>query len=380
MNIVVNKKKFLDAYNFVKIAIDQKAKLNDYYSTGLKAINVFTDGDTIKLSATGKNIETSATLDCIKINEHGSVSIYYEVLDKTTQLYLDSELSIRSENNEVIIKCGKESGQYSQYDIENYDNDESVHHPEDWITIPKEMFFIACDRVSFATCKDKNGIRSKMSSVFFKMTNNTLDLVASDGHMLTKLTIPYEHPIPDFSFLLDVNILLRIFKGIKQIISESIDISITKELLFIKDNNLEVNCTLIDSSYINYDKLIATKKNIHFSICFKRKDLLRKLNTYKFDKGIVGFKFPRKGIMEILNVHEKIDQLSITTEKKPVDKGYLINVALKNLTLILKHLTYDTLCIDFCDPTEIFFIRDTSKNNHITLIQPSVLNTNKWKR
>jgi DNA polymerase III sliding clamp (beta) subunit (PCNA family) len=387
MKFKVNRENFRKVLNVVKVAQSSGAVNENIWTKGIK-IEKETN-TSVRLSATNISTTISAVVEDVVIEKDGKMLLGGDILDKITSLQTGEELSVELVDNVAKLVCGNDLSQFEVMRDDFIGID--LSNANKWFSIPTKLFLTADSEVRFAACMD-NGTRPKMQSVYFKIDNNTMDIVACDGKKLAKVVLPLDVNTlyNDFCALIRGDIVNKISSALKDLIGSDgiVDICMDNDKMFIiRSGNFLASAQLTDSSYINYKKIIPSTEEISLSISCNKKDLIRKsemanfANKYSKDSaGIdhIGIKVSEEGFGEgSLSVvsakaasNKQISEISVTLESGTITPDFCVWVNYKNLSEVLKNFNSEKVIIDFKDSNNPFIIRDKDRTNYITLLMP----------
>ena len=390
MKFKVDRENFRKVLSVVKLAQSNGAINNNEWTKGIK-IEKETN-TSIRLSATDTSTTISAVVEDVVIERDGSFLFSGDILDKITSLQVGNELSVElvgdSNNAKLILVCGDDS---SEFDLMRDDFiGIDLSNTDKWFSMPTKLFLTADSEVRFAACMD-NGTRPKMQSVYFKTNNQTMDIVACDGKKLAKVILPLDESTfsNDFCVLIRADIVNKISSALKDLIGLDaiVDICMGEDKMLIRSGTFIASAQLLDSSYINYNKIIPKAEEVSLSISCNKKDLIRKAELANFanksskdSNGIdyVGIKVSEEGFGEgCLSVvsakaasNKQISEISVTLESGSIAPDFCIWVNYKNLSEVLKNFNSERIIIDFKDSNSPFMIRDKDRTNYLTLLMP----------
>jgi len=385
MKFVTDREKFRKVLSVVKLAQGTGSVNNNEWTKGIK---IEVEGkSSIRLTATDTTTTLSSVVEDVVIEKEGSMLLRGDVLDKITSLQVGKDLSVELIDNKVQLVCDND---VSEFEIMRDDFiDIDISNAKSWFSLPIKLFLTADSDVRFAACMD-NGTRPKMQAVYFISKNNSIDIVACDGKKLAKVTLGLEEQLAtDFSVLIRSDIVNKISSALKELrgVDGTVDICMTDDKMYIRSDSFLASANLIDSTYINYDKIIPSTEQITLSISCNKKDLIRKSEMANFanksskDSGgieCIGIKVSEEGFGEgSLSVvsaktasNKQVSEISVTLESGAISPDFCVWVNQKNLSDVLKNFGSEKVIIDFKDVNSPFIIRDKERTNYLTLLMP----------
>jgi DNA polymerase-3 subunit beta len=382
MKFTVNREQFKKILGVVKLA--QGSNGNNEWVKGIK---FQTEGiDTIRLTASDTTTTISTVIDNVKIEDVGSMLLNGDTIDKLMSAYTDNEVEFELEDKYVKINTGKNKGQFEVMEEDNFVGIDLIGK-DSWFSIPINLFLMADSKVRFAAATD-NGVRPKMQSVYFTHVNGSVDIVATDGHKLAKLVVKTEGQLSDFELLVKAESIKKISSALSILSSAegNVEICATLDKMYLRKGDFLASANLIDSKYINYNKIIPTN-DINFSISCDRKELLRNLNiaglanqTSKDSNGIsnVEIKISEEvcgeGYLSIKSSkaasNKHSGDISMTQDKGKAPDNFSICVDYKYIAEVLKSYSCDNISMFFVDSNRPFIIKDSTQENYLCIVMP----------
>jgi DNA polymerase-3 subunit beta len=136
------------------------------------------------------------------------------------------------------------------------------------ITTEGNLLKRSIDKTAFAVSKD--ALRPAMMGVYFQLSGDTSNVVATDGHRLVKLTLPELGPSQDIDFIVPekaTKLAGRIVDA-----DEMCTITVDEGHVGFDFGNARVIARLIDETYPNYQAVIPDENDKRLTI--RREDML----------------------------------------------------------------------------------------------------------
>ena len=209
----------------------------------------------LKLCATDLDISIEIKIPVIVVKK-GSITLpskkLFEIVSK-----LPSEaiiFNLNEENNLMEIKCGK-----SKFDIKGISASEFPHieYPEsdEYINIEINPLLKAVKQTTFATATyDTNNV---LSGVLFKISENILEMAATDGNRLARVKEKIENKEKkDYAVVIPCR-TLREFAGILSGVEDkNVSITVKNSQILFKLKDRYITSRLIEGHYPAYEQLI----------------------------------------------------------------------------------------------------------------------------
>jgi len=212
-------------------------------------------------------------IDCYipaQVIESGSVVIPNKIIGELIRKFPEGNIEIESsDNNNIIIRENN-----STYKILGFSGEEFSNFPEikikSKIKIKQKMFKEAIYQTIFATSKDESG--SFLNGVLLRITNNKIEVVATDSHRLSYKNISGvkvgagKTDIEETSTNeIEVIIPYRALSELYKLLSDDEDVFIEirvgeRQIIFILypdgRNNIRLYSRLIEGQFPNYHQII----------------------------------------------------------------------------------------------------------------------------
>ncbi len=264
MNFICSQKSLLHGIQIVQKGISTKIGLPIYNGILFEVNN-----NKIHLFATDLEIG----IDCYipaQVIESGSVVIPNKIIGELIRKFPEGNIEIESsDNNNIIIRENN-----STYKILGFSGEEFSNFPEikikSKIKIKQKMFKEAIYQTIFATSKDESG--SFLNGVLLRITNNKIEVVATDSHRLSYKNISGvkvgagKTDIEETSTNeIEVIIPYRALSELYKLLSDDEDVFIEirvgeRQIIFILypdgRNNIRLYSRLIEGQFPNYHQII----------------------------------------------------------------------------------------------------------------------------
>ncbi len=335
-----------------------------------------TNGEMTITASDSDNILKS-TIDLTECEGDGEFCIPNHVILDALKELPEQPLEFDIDNESYAIKISYQNGLYNftAQNAEEYPRTQSVNDAANSVTIDAAILIDNISRSIFATANDQ--LRPVMNGIYFDLTPDALNIVASDGHKLVRnknFTIKSETPasfdLPKKPATLLKNILSR----------EEGDVTIkfdnkSAEILFA-DGSLR--CVLYEGRYPNYNSVIPNNPN---EITVDRKALLsalrRVLPFASESSQLVRLRMDGSH-MEVSS--EDVDFATSAKEQIACEiSGANMSIGFKGSSLqeILNNLTSDQVVFQLADPSRAGIVvpaEQPENEDVLMLIMPMLLN------
>lgn len=234
-----------------------------------------------KLAVMATDLETvmKVQLD-IESKETGKVCIPAKILIDSLKNIPDQPLTFNIEKN-YSVEITSDNGKYKVMgeNPENYPK-EPVANEGNSFSISSSIFLNAIDKTLFAVSNDT--LRPAMTGVFFELSKDILQLVATDAHRLACYKLKGMQIKQNDSFIVPKKPLALLKTALpNNNDDDSLTISYTNNHLFVQHNTTQLICRLIDARFPDYKVVIPT--NNPYKLVVGKNELqqaLRRINVF----------------------------------------------------------------------------------------------------
>ncbi|MCK5133418.1 MAG: DNA polymerase III subunit beta [Candidatus Sabulitectum sp.] len=180
VKLLVDHKTFLNGLNTVASALPPKTSL-----PSLSNILLETDGDQLRLAATDLDT-TVVTLIPATISTQGAVALPGKKLLEIVRELSGTDVSISTSGSRTSISCDKSSFTLPCSSRDSYPSLPSSGSESDRISLPLALVKDAIRKTVYAVA-GASEIRASLTGLFWKLSPESLEMVATDGHRLAKV-------------------------------------------------------------------------------------------------------------------------------------------------------------------------------------------------
>lgn len=231
------------------------------------------------LTVTATDLETVMRIQVeITSTETGKVCIPSKVLLEVLKNLPDQPLTFSVENN-YAIEITSSSGKYRIVG-ETPDNfpKEPVADDAQEIAIKGEALVTAINKTLFAVSNDD--LRPAMTGVYFELTTDAVQFVATDAHRLVRYKRTDAKAISAASFIVPKK-PLNLLKNVLPDTEDEVKLSYNASYLFVEFKTSSLICRLIDARFPDYKVVIPAENPYHMVIdkgLFQ--NALRRINVF----------------------------------------------------------------------------------------------------
>ena len=227
----------------------------------LSNILIETTQSGIKLCATDLDLAIEVNID-IKVDNQGSITLpakkLIEIISKLPNKPVN--LNLNKDNNTVIITC-----ESSKFDLRGISSEEfpEIIYPEseESVDIDIDLLTKAIKQTTFAVATyDTSSI---LSGVSFKLKDTHLEMAATDGNRLAKVTKTIKNKInKEYSVVIPSRTLNEFSKILTGIEDKTVAISIKNGQISFKLKDRHLTSRLLEGQYPDYEKIIPKNYTI----------------------------------------------------------------------------------------------------------------------
>lgn len=274
MKIVFDKNTFLDSLSPCMGTVSTKNTI-----TSIEGILIETmEGNTIRLSSFDMSKGVRVTFEAIEVIETGSCIITAQKLMQIVRLMPDDEVTIEIDAKySASIYSGKSS--FSLFSMRGTDFPSLPELSSD------KGFEIDCPTLKKMLGKVINSIaeqdsRPMLCGAFVKINGKRMEVVSCDSYTLARCVAECdmkeigEAAVLNFSFIIPGHAIGELIKIIGDK-TDRAEVYIARKHAIVKINNLTFFTRMIDSDYIDYERIMPKNQGIH--VIVERDRLLRGL-------------------------------------------------------------------------------------------------------
>lgn len=209
-----------------------------------------------KLSIIATDLETVMHIELdVESSENGKICIPAKILIDALKNLPDQPLTIAFDSN-YGIEITSDNGKY-KIKGENPDNFPKEPEADDTTSfkMASSSLVTAINKTIFAVSTDD--LRPAMTGVFFELTENSIQFIATDAHRLVRYKRTDVTPGTASSFIVPRK-PLNILKNVMPDNDELLDITFNNNHLFVKNGSKQLICRLIDARFPDYKVVIPT--------------------------------------------------------------------------------------------------------------------------
>lgn len=257
MKLRIDQQNLINAVNIVSKAVPSKTSMSI-----LECILIDADTEKIRMIANDMEfgIETSVQGT---IEDHGIIAIDAGIFGNIVRKLPAGEVILRSEGEQVEISCGQ-----AVFNILGRDGHDFPYLPEiekeNGIEMSQFTLRDVISRTIFSV--STNDTNKMMTGELFEIQDQTLRVVALDGHRISIRTVGLARSYDNRKVIIPGKSLSELCKILSGDMEKKAGIYFTqKHALFSFDDTIVVT-RLIEGEYFNIDQMLSTQYSTHVSV------------------------------------------------------------------------------------------------------------------
>jgi DNA polymerase-3 subunit beta len=208
----------------------------------------------------------------VQSNENGKLCIQSKVLLDYLKNLPEQPITFDINMKDFGIDITSEQGKYKVV------GEDAMNYPTEPVADDTQSFNMSAAELSDGIAKalvavSSDDMRPAMSGVFFDLNESSLTLVATDAHRLVRCVKTDVHCPASDSFIVPRKALQQLKNNLNA--STEVSISYNKNHLFVKGENIELSCRLIDAKFPDY-KIVIPADN-PYKLTINRNDFMSAL-------------------------------------------------------------------------------------------------------
>ena len=321
MNFLIKRDVFLNGIQKTLGIVEKKTTLPI-----LNNILIESESEQIRVVATDREIGLISYYDA-KIAVPGKITVAARKLFEMVREIEGDDIGFEvMENNWVNVTCGKVIYKIPGIPADDFPEVLDIENIKP-VRIKCGVLKNIIEKTFFAISNDE--MRPNLNGVLFKVTDGTVNVVATDGHRLSLVNVPLESD-SDGGVNIDGVIIPR--KGVSEIRKlvedgEYIDICVMDGVYVVKKENTTLRISLIDGEYPDYKRVIPEKGGVEIQL--DKNQILHSLrrmsvmSTERFS-GVKIDVHDQRMVLTSTNpdVGEAKDEIDVSYNGDPIEAGY----------------------------------------------------------
>lgn len=269
MTFTISSKELNKVINNVVLAIETKNNI-----AILSNIVFQVKESVLTLTASGTDLSLTARIGVEKA-EDGAFCVDAMNITNMLAKMPDTLLTFSTDKmNSLIVDYGTGKFTLPTEGTENYPTMPEIGEEKKYFTISENVLQGGVARSSFAVANEQ--LRLVMTGICFDMKEKSLNIVASDGHLMVKNTITGFPDSTDGMFILTKKASVILKKILDKNSEEEVTVTFNDSQMCVNNETYSLTSKLIEGRYPNYNAVIPKgEQNV---VTIDRKNLLAALN------------------------------------------------------------------------------------------------------
>ena len=318
--------------------------------------------DKLSLKVTDLDVSMTSHID-VEILKTGSITVPAKVFSEIVKELPDYDLDITATENRMEIKCGSGVYKMSGFSAEDFPKLPDVHLGRQ-IKVKASALCSMVKKVLFAVSKDET--RPALNGILWHTSEEALNLVATDGHRLAKVT---RNDINITGYKKDIIIPPKVLENLIKLTHDD-----TEEIgLILNDNSIVfvledavITSRLLEGPYPNYEQVVPKDNDKNMLVekellqaAVKRVSILSNSLTHQVRFSI------KKDSLELSATNfdfggEAKENMKVSYQHDDMDIGYNANYVLD----VIKQIEGDEVCFELNNPTTAAVIKPQDPDEH----------------
>jgi len=309
----------------------------------------------LNLKVTDLDVSMTSHID-VEVLKTGSITVPAKVFSEIVKELPDYDLDISATENRMEIKCGSGIYKLSGFAAEDFPKLPEVHLGRQ-VKVNARSLCSMIRRVLFAVSRDET--RPALNGILWHTSEEGLNLVATDGHRLAKITrSDINIPGQKKDIIIPPKVLENLIKLTHENAEEIGLILNDNSIVFVLDDAV-ITSRLLEGPYPNYEQVIPKDNDKSLLIekdllqaAVKRVAILSNSLTHQVKFGI------KQDMLELSATNfdfggEAKENMTVSYKGEDMDIGYNANYILD----VVKQIDFDEVRFELNNPTTAAVIK-----------------------
>lgn len=316
----------------------------------------------LSLKVTDLDVSMTVTLD-VDMQKEGSIAVPAKVLTDIVRELPDFDLEVSSYESRLEIKCGSGVYKMSGLPPDDFPKLPDVHIGRQ-VKMDGTVLSRIVRKVLFAVSRDET--RPSLNGVFWHSTDDALNLVATDGHRLAKVS---RGDLKIGGYSKDIIVPPKVLDNLVRLMGEEpgeVGVIINESsIVFILENEI-LTSRLLEGPYPNYDQVIPRDNKKVLSVdreilngALKRVAVLSNSLTHQVKFGL------KADELELTATNfdfggEAKEKIGVSYKSEDMEIGYNATYVMD----ILKHVEGEESIFELNTPTTAAIVKSSKKEDN----------------
>lgn len=337
----------------------------------LSNILLVADADGVRMSGTDLDIAVSLHVPA-EVEEEGALTVPAKKFQELARELPEQPARITTKGDRLELVCGRASFRLNGLPRDEFPTFPSVDFDESW-TLPGDILQTLIRQTSFAVSTEES--RPILNGVLWQLGEAKMNMVATNGHRLARMTVPVEGAsAPSADLIVPPKALAQVERLFDS--DEPIEVARSENHLGFQRDGTQIFTRLIEGPYPNYEQVIPNDNDKHavvdretFTSALRRMAVVASDQTHRvrlsFNHGIVRF-----GV-ETPDLGEAHEDLEIGYDGEPMDIGFNASYLLE----VLRYMPTDEVRVSFRAPERAAVLQPVGAENgeapdYLCLVMP----------
>jgi len=332
MNTQLTVKELLEPLQTVIGVVEKKQTLPI-----LSHVLVQLNNNVLTLTTTDMEIEIRASQN-VKTQEGLSFTVYAkDLIDIIRKLSEDTLIEFIIEESKIYIKTNNNSFELNTFNHQDFPSLPKIEN-SDVIQVKRVQLKELIENTSFSM--GNQDIRAYLNGLYFEVDQNSITVVATDGHRLSIGEIKQSNNLANKkTVILPRKAVLELTKLLNKNDHNEVDIHLSEHYFYLNSDNTTIISRLIDGNFPNYSQVIPT--DFENTVVIDRLEFLTALQQASIfvEERTKGVKLVFKNQQLNIFSHSERGQAKTQITVKNFDKEIEIAFNIHYLISILEKLT-----------------------------------------
>lgn len=322
---------------------------------------------TLKLRSTNLSLGIEIEVPA-KIEKEGTVAIKGDILSSLFSI-LPNEGNVIFElvNNNLVVKTKSSKIVLKSVPYEDFPTIPVISG--DKIVLPAKKFIEGIKSVYYAASNSE--IKPEIGSIYIYPENDLLVFVSTDSFRLAEKKVKIKQKIPFSSILLPLKNAVEIIRIFDQS-EDDIDITLQKNQISIKSNNIYLTSRVVDGNFPDYKQIVPKTKLTEINVLKQELISSLKISNIFSDKfNQISFKIkPKQKVFEInsqnIDIGENNTIINASISGEDVD----VNFNYKYIIDCFTSISSDSLVIELNGSNKPMVIKPNNDTSFMYLVMP----------
>ena len=317
MKFTVGRQAFLKEIGLLQGVVEKKSTIPILSNLMIEA-----SSEGVELRATDLDLSISTFCDA-EVQEPGSLCLAAKKLFEIVRALPEAEVELKSgENEQLTLSCERSRFRLLGVPTDNFPRIKPM--PEGGLSLPAEIFRTFIARTIFAITNEES--RYSLNGAKFEFGDDTIRMVATDGHRLSFIEKRFNNPGGGLDLLIPKKTLTEVAR-LSAESDDQIEIAFHDQHLFFKFGKRTLSSRTLSGQFPNYEMVLPRENNHRFVIeCSRLAAALRRVALVADDRShAIRFEL-NENLVRITATSESVgeagEELAVEYDGPPITIGF----------------------------------------------------------